>query len=143
LTPSHPSQPPTAADIQLAVVAVLRAYGKPLWERHARLAAGCCVEPFWLLPLLTDNEMDWWVLCCRGLGVRQTQWLFTHTDEWCKALWGLQQRGELIEHTVQLEWTLGEAAAGVDTTGWPDDRAAFVLQVLGRAGFDLTNEVML
>ena len=54
------------------------------------------------------------------------------TQEWGTALTGLRGRGKLIENLQMNTWSLGAGTDALDTSGWPEGRAGFVVNVLRR-----------
>ena len=54
------------------------------------------------------------------------------SQEWGAALSGLRGRGRLVENLDQNTWALGVGTDAIDTTGWPEGRAGFVVNALRR-----------
>jgi hypothetical protein len=54
------------------------------------------------------------------------------TQEWGAALSGLRGRERVFEDLQQNMWALGTGTEAIDTRGWPEGRAGFVVNVLRR-----------
>lgn len=122
-----------AGEVAAALAAVLRGYEQPADRRQARLAALLCLEPQLLVPMLETAQRKAWT---RAVGSEAKRRLDTVMDEtanhWGTAVTGLRSRGRLIEDLQSATWGAGTGLDGIDTRGWPDGRASFVLHVLGR-----------
>ncbi|MDC0743215.1 Eco57I restriction-modification methylase domain-containing protein [Polyangium mundeleinium] len=120
-------------EIQAAILAVLKAHGAPLDRRLARLAALLCLEPHLLVSQLDKAERDSWA---RVVGADAKKAANASVDgttqEWGAALSGLRARGRLTENLQQNTWAIGTSTDAIDTSGWADGRAGFVVNVLRR-----------
>jgi hypothetical protein len=116
-----------------ALAAVLKMYGQPEDRRQTRLATLLCLEAQLLLPILEVSERREWT---RAVGTEATRDLTSSIDEttqhWGAAVSALRLRGRLIEDPQGSTWAPGTGLDGIDTRGWPDGRAAFIVHVLGR-----------
>jgi hypothetical protein len=132
---NHWARPHTLerGEIQASILAVLKAYGAPLDRRQARLAALLCLEPHLLAPQLDKAEKAHWA---RVVGTdaekAATASIDATTQEWGAALTGLRGRERLIENLQQNTWASGTGIDAIDTRGWADGRAGFVVNVLRR-----------
>lgn len=120
-------------DVTAAILAVLKAHGGPMDRQQARLGALLCLEPHLLAPQLEKTEKAHWV---RVVGAEAKKAVSTSIDsttqEWGTALTGLRGRGKLIENLQMNTWSLGAGTDALDTSGWPEGRAGFVVNVLRR-----------
>lgn len=120
-------------EIQAVIVAVLKASGVPMNRGQARLAALLCLEPHLLTAMLDTTEQTEWVRVVGGDAKRFASALLNATTlEWGPALTGLRGRGRVIEDLKQDTWTLGTGLDAIDTSGWPEGRAGFVVNVMRR-----------
>jgi hypothetical protein len=120
-------------EIQAAILAVLKVYGEPVDRRQARLGALLCLEPHLLVPHLDKIEHANWARVV-GDDARKAANAPVDgtTQEWGAALSGLRARGRLNEDLQRSTWAIGTGADAVDTSGWADGRAGFVVSVLRR-----------
>jgi len=120
-------------EIQAAILAVLKAYGAPMDRRQARLAALLCLEPHLLASHLDKTERaKWGPVVGSDAKKAANASIEGTTQEWGKALSGLRGRERLIEDLQQDTWALGTGIDAIDTSGWPDGRAGYVVNVLRR-----------
>jgi len=120
-------------EIQAALLAVLKAHGVPMDRRQARLAALLCLEPHLLVSQLDKTERADWA-CVVGDDAKKAVNASVDgtTQEWGAALSGLRARGRLTENLQQNTWAIGTGTDAIDTSGWADGRAGFVVNVLRR-----------
>jgi hypothetical protein len=120
-------------EIQSAILAVLKANGAPMDRRQARLAALLCLEPHLLAAMLDRTEKAQWTRVVGGDAKKAASTSFDATSqEWGAALTGLRGRERLLEDLQQNTWALGTGTEAIDTSGWPEGRAGFVVNVLRR-----------
>lgn len=120
-------------EIQAAILAVLKAHSTPMDRRQARLAALLCLEPHLLVSQLDKAERaNWGRVVGSDANKAANASIDGTTQEWGPALSGLRGRERLIEDLHQNTWTLGTGTDAIDTSGWPDGRAGFVVNVLRR-----------
>lgn len=102
-------------------------------RREARLATLLCLEPHLLVAHLDNSERANWA---RVVGAAARKAVNASVDgttqEWGAALSGLRARGRLTEDLQQNTWALGSGTDAIDTRGWADGRAGFVVNVLRR-----------
>lgn len=122
------------------LVAVLKAWGSPIPQMQARLAAVLCLQPRQMTAVLPAEQAAQWQ---RLLGPvadplpTQVARLQPATDgAWRKALLGMRARGDLVEEGSgpQAAWALGPGAAQIQTAGWPEGRAGWVVAYLRAHG---------
>ncbi len=120
-------------EIQATLIAVLKVNGAPMDRRQARLASLLCLEPHLLAPMLSKTEKAQWARVVGSDAKRAASASIDATSkEWGPAVTGLRGRERLLEDLQQSTWTLGTATDAIDTNGWPEGRANFVVNVLRR-----------
>lgn len=120
-------------EIQAAILAVVKANGAPMPRLEARLAALLCLEPQLLMSLLDKIERAQWARVVGGDAEKAGNVsIDATTQHWGAALTGLRGRERLLEDLQQNTWALGIGTNAVDTSGWPEGRAGFVVNVLRR-----------
>lgn len=123
-------------EAQAALLAVLKAHRAPMCRGEAKYATMLCLEPHLLVTpdLLDQAETAEWV---RVVGDEAKTTSGALIDGSAQALGaslsGLRGRGRLVEDLEWGTWALGAGTSAVDTSGWPDGRARFVVAVLQRA----------
>lgn len=134
---------PEAVDehaVTAMLVAVLKAWGSPMQQMQARLAAVLCLQPRQMTAALpTEQAAQWQRLVGPTADPLPTQVarLQPATDSaWRKALLGMRARGDLVEEGSgpQTTWALGPGAAQMETAGWPQGRAGWVVAYLRAQG---------
>jgi hypothetical protein len=146
---TRPGQP-QPGDIGAVLTALLKALDGPKPIRNVRLAAVLVLEPRLLIPLLPKVEASEW----RRLVGSEADPLPGNVAAFAtriNAAWGAVVRnhrgnGRLIEDLGSNTWTSGSGLEAVDTRGWPDGRAGFVLDTLknihlGTAATSLPSEI--
>ena len=141
---------PQPGDIGAVLTALLKALDGPKPIRNVRLAAALVLEPRLLVPLLPKVEASEW----RRLVGSEADPLPGNVAAFAtriNASWGAVVRnhrgnGRLIEDLGSNTWTPGSGLEAVDTRGWPDGRAGFVLDALknidiGTAATSLPSEI--
>ena len=120
-------------EISAAILAVLKVNGAPMERREARLASLLCLEPHLLVSMLDKTEKTHWA---RVVGADANKASNASLDatlqEWGAALGGLRGRNRLREELRHNTWALGTGTDAIDTSGWPELRAGFVVNVLRR-----------
>src|SRR5262249_44983404 len=123
-----------AGEAGAALAAVLKVCGRPVDRRDVRLASLLCLEPQLLTPMLDAPDRKAWK---RAVGADARLPLDTTIDStaqaWGTAIQGFQARGRLVEDLNLGTWGPGTDLDKIETVGWPDLRAAFVVHVLSRA----------
>lgn len=124
------------------LVAVLRAWGQPIPQAQARLAAVLCQQPRLFTAILpADQAAHWRRLVGAAADALPTQVAIFQpatNNHWRKALAGMRARGDLVESgTGSLgTWALGAGAEHIETAGWPEGRAGWVVAYLRAHGVD-------
>ena len=122
------------------LVAVLQAWGGPMPQMQARLAAVLCLQPRQMTAVLpAEQAAQWQRLVGPVVDPLPTQVarLQPATDSaWRKALLGMRARGDLVEEGSgpQATWALGPGAGQMETAGWPEGRAGWVVAYLRAHG---------
>lgn len=115
------------------LTAVLRAWGEPMPEREARLAALLCQQPRLFTAVLPAAEATQWTRLVgdevRPLPAQVLSFQPAINSHWGRAIKGMRARGDLVEADIDngITWALGAGAASIETAGWPDGRARFVV----------------
>ncbi|MFZ2852642.1 MAG: restriction endonuclease subunit S [Rhodocyclaceae bacterium] len=134
---------PADPDGQAAAVwltAVLRAWGESMPEREARLASLLCQQPRLFTVVLPAAQAAQWSRLigdeARPLPAQVLRFQPAINSHWGRAIKGMRARGDLVEtgRDNDIIWTLGPDAAGIETAGWPDGRAGFVVAYLRAHG---------
>lgn len=126
----------------VGIVAVLRAWGKPVPEREARLAVLFCLQPRLFTAVLPTAEAKQWSRLigeeAMPLPAQVLSFQPAINSYWGRALKGMRARGDLVEVGTgnDITWALGAGATSVETAGWPDGRAGFVVAYLRAHGTD-------
>ena len=125
------------------LTAVLKAWGQPMPQEQARLAALLCLQPrLFTAALPADHAKQWRRLvgqAAEPLPAQVASLQPALNTPWRRALAGMRGRGDLLEsgQGTLAAWSLGPEASHVDTSGWPDGRAAFTLAYLQTQGVDV------
>ena len=121
----------------VVLAAVLTAVGGPEPTHRVRLAAVLAGAPWLLTPSLpASEEAEWRRLIGRDAeplppGVSR---LPPPAYAWGAAVRQLRGSGDLLEDLDAKTWAPGPGLESIDTAGWPDGRAGFVLEVLRERG---------
>lgn len=124
------------------LIAVLKAWGEPTPQDQVRLAAMLCLQPRLFTAALPAHDAAPW----RRLVGAEADPLPASVAAlqpavnapWRRALAGLRARGDLVASGSgpQDTWGLGPGADRVDTAGWPDGRAVWVVAYLRAHGVE-------
>ena len=133
---AQPDEHTTAA----LLIAVLKAWGQPMPQDQARLAAMLCLQPRLFTAALPARDASLW----RRLVGPEAEPLPASVAGlqpavnalWRRALAGLRARGDMVASGSgpQDTWALGPGADRVDTASWPDGRAGWVVAYLRAHG---------
>lgn len=130
-------------DAGAALAAILKAIDGPRSAREIRLAAALALEPRLAVPLLPAPTASQWRRLVGAeadpLPSNVTGFVARTNAAWGTAVRNLRGNGRLIEDPTTGTWAPGTGLEAIDTTGWPDGRAGFVLHAL--SGIDLTSAV--
>jgi hypothetical protein len=129
-------------DAGAALTAILKAIAGPTPSRTIRLAAAMMLEPHLLTSLLPDARAREW----RRLVGRESEprtgnvvGFAARTNQgWGTAVSNHRGNGRLIEDLSAGTWAPGPGLDAVDTAGWPDGRAGFVLEALAALDLNAT-----
>lgn len=122
------------------LIAVLRAWGGPMPEREARLAALLCQQPRLFTAVLPAAQATQWSRLvgdeARPLPTQVARFLPAINSHWGRAIKGMRARGDLVEASLgdDITWALGPGTASIETASWPDGRAGFVVAHLRAHG---------
>jgi type I restriction enzyme, S subunit len=141
--PSGAWAAPADPDGQAAMVwltAVLRAWGEPMPEREARLAVMLCQQPRLFAAVLPAAQaIQWFRLVgdeARPLPTQVLSFRPAINGHWARAIKSMRARDDLVETGLgdDITWALGSSVASIETAGWPDGRAGFVVAYLRAHG---------
>lgn len=125
---------PQPGDTGAALTAILKAMDGPTPIRDVRLAAALVLEPRLLTPLLPDDRAAQWRRLVGSeadpLAANVTAFATRIHTAWGAAVRNHRGNGRLIEDSKKGTWAPGPGLEAIETTGWPDGRAAFVLEAL-------------
>ena len=122
------------------LVAVLKTWCSPMPQMQARLAAVLCLQPRQMTAALPAEQAAPWQRLVGSTAdplPTQVARLQPATDSaWRKALVGMRARGDLVEEGSgpQATWALGPGAGQIETAGWPEGRAGWVVAHLRAHG---------
>jgi hypothetical protein len=128
-----------AAEIGVVLAALLKAFGRPTPVDHVRLAAVLALHPALALASVKGKEAAEW----RRLVGEEAEPLppgvaviASRTDrEWGEAVRHLRGTRLLVEDARAQTWAPGAGlAAAIDTDGWADGRARWVVEMIERRG---------
>lgn len=130
---------PEAVDehaVTAMLVAVLKAWGGPMPQMQARLAAVLCLQPRQMTAVLPPEQATQWQRlvgpAADPLPAQVVRLQPANDGAWRKALLGMRARGDLVEEGSgpQAAWALGSGAGQIETAGWPAGRAGCVVAYL-------------
>ena len=131
-------------DTAAALAAILKALDGPTSARTVRIAAVMMLEPRLLTPLLSDPlAQEWRRLAgqeAEPLQGNVTGFIQRINPVWGAALSNHRGNGRLLEDFAAGTWAPGTGLEVFETSGWPDGRAAFVLEALATLKLDQTVE---
>lgn len=117
-----------------ALAAVLKACERPTPIRDLRLTALLAMKPSLLTPSLTAPQAALWR---RLVGPEAESMLpgvaesdSAENQAWGQAVRQLRGTGHLIEDASSQTWAPGNGLDAIDTSGWPEGRVQFVMDVL-------------
>lgn len=137
---------PEAVDehaVTAMLVAVLKAWGGPMPQTQARLAAVLCLQPRQMAAVLpAEQATHWQRLVGPAADPLPTQVVRLQPAidiAWRTALLGMRARGDLVEagSGPQATWALGRGAGQIETAGWPEGRAGWVVAYLRAHGVEV------
>ncbi len=118
------------------LAALLKAIEAPTPIRQLRIAAILALEPRLLVPQLEkEKSTEWQRLIgdeAKPLPKSAVQFVPPADETWGATLRGLRARGTLIEEANT--WAPGTGLDKIETAGWPNGRAQFVLAFLQSQG---------
>lgn len=131
---ARPAQP-QLGDTGAALAAILKAMDGPRPIRDVRLAAALMLEPRLLIPLLPDDKASEWHRLVGSeadpLQGNVAAFAARINAAWGSAVQNHRGNGRLIENLQSGTWAPGAGLEAIETGGWPDGRAGFVLETLG------------
>ena len=126
------------ADQELAALAaIVKAAGGPTAIRTIRLAQCLAMEPSLLTVILKSEESTIWSrLVGDEARAKVSNDVAAPNTAWGKAVTQLRGTGSLKEDIAAQTWAPGPGLDALYTAGWPDGRAAFILDVLSRRNIE-------
>jgi hypothetical protein len=124
------------------LTAVLKAWGQPMPQNAARLATLLCLQPRLLTAALpAEHAAQWRRLVGDAAAPLPSQVVTLQpalNTPWRNATSKMRARGDLVESGsgAQSTWALGPDATRVDTAGWPEGRAGWVVHYLKTHGVE-------
>lgn len=124
------------------LTAVLKVWNKPMPQDTARLATLLCLQPRLLTAALPADQAAPWRRLVGDAATPLPAQVVTlqpaFNTPWRNAISKMRARGDLVDSGSgpQGTWTLGPDAARVDTAGWPDGRAGWVVHYLQTHGVE-------
>lgn len=119
------------------LVALLKSLSGPTPSRQLRLAAVLALEPRLLHTHLDRAQSAEWKRLigdeAEPLPQGAVTFVAPQDQHWGAALRGLRTSGALIEDLKAGTWAPGKGLDKIETDGWPDGRAGFVLDILRKA----------
>ena len=113
------------------LAAVLKAFGRAAPIDNVRAAARYCLDPKSLMPLLSRKERLAW---CSIVGTEVLSTRPFNAPAWQRAVTGFRGRGRMVEDLENDTWAPATSLDAIDTSGWADCRARFVVRVMARGG---------
>ncbi|MDX0177645.1 Eco57I restriction-modification methylase domain-containing protein [Sinorhizobium meliloti] len=133
-------QQSNAGDTGAILAAVLKAMDGPRSIRDVRLAAAFVMEPRLLVPLLRPAKAAEWSRLVGGeadpLAGNVATFVARNNTAWSGVLRNHRGNGRLVEDLKLGTWAPGPGLHAIDTSGWPDGRAGFVLGALEGINLD-------
>lgn len=133
---------PQGQSTTVCLTAVLRAWGQPMQERAARLAALLCQQPHLFSAVLPAAQARQWSRLvgddAKPLPANVPRIQSATNSHWGQAVNRMRARGDLIEASrgADVTWALGSGTETIDTSGWPDGRAGFIVAHLRAHGIE-------
>jgi hypothetical protein len=116
------------------LVALLKAAGGPLPNRQLRLAGILGLEPRLLHSYLDAAQSKEWTRLigedAKELPAGTAQFVPPTDQHWGAVVRSLRTSGALVEDLSAGTWGPGSSLSKIETDGWPDGRARFVLDVV-------------
>ncbi|MDP9049697.1 MAG: N-6 DNA methylase [Acidobacteriota bacterium] len=132
--------------IQAQLAAILKALPGPTSMVKGRLAALYALQPRYLTHRLSGPQRSTWrrlvgTAAEVASGTNTVAFVPTMNANWRDAYTQLRGIHALVEDNNTQTWTAGAAVHEYETRGWPDGRAAFVLQAIEALGTDIDQAI--
>lgn len=137
-----PADPEGLAAVVL-LTAVLKAWGTSMPQMQARLATLLCQQPRLFTAVLPADQAAQWRrlvgVAADPLPAQVSSFQPPTNNHWRRALVGMRARGDLIESAIGLQetWALGPGTVHIETAGWPEGRAGWVVAYLRAHGVEV------
>jgi hypothetical protein len=132
--------------VQAQLAAILKALPGPTPTEKVRLAALYALQPRYLTPRLSGNQRSTWRRLVGAAaeiasGTNTVAFIPTMNANWRDAYTQLRGMHALVEDSNTQTWAPGTSVNEYETRGWPDGRAAFVLQAVEAMGIEIDQAV--
>lgn len=132
--------------IQAQLAAILKALPGPTAMVKVRLAALYALQPRYLTYRLPGPQRSTWrrlvgTAAEVASGTNTVAFVPTMNANWRDAYTQLRGMQALVEDNNTQTWTAGAAIHEYETRGWPDGRAAFVLQAIEALGTEIDQAI--
>jgi hypothetical protein len=128
------SAQPHPGNTGAALAAILKAMGGPRPIRDVRLAGALVLEPRLLSSVLAEDLASEWRRLVGAeadpLPGNVAPFATRINSAWGAAVGNHRGNGRLVEDLATGMWAPGSGLDAIDTMGWPDGRAQFVLKAL-------------
>lgn len=136
---ARPSQA-QPGDVGAVLTAVLKTLDRAVPIRDVRLATALILEPRLLVALLPADQATEWRRRvgpeAEPLANNIVAFATRNNAAWGVAVQNHRANGRLIENLQSGTWAPGAGLEAVYTAGWPDGRAAFVVEALRSINLD-------
>jgi Eco57I restriction-modification methylase len=132
--------------VQAQFAAILKVLPGPTPMAKVRLAALYALQPRYLTQRLSGAQRSTWrrlvgAAAEVGSETNTVNFVPTMNANWRGAYTQLRGMHALVEDNDARTWTPGTAVNEYETRGWPDGRAAFVLQAVEAMGLDIDQAI--
>jgi hypothetical protein len=132
--------------VQAQLAAIMKVLSGPTPMEKVRLAALYALQPRYLTPRLSGTQRSTWRRLVGAAaevasGTNTVAFIPTMNANWRDAYTQLRGMHALVEDNNAQTWAPGTAVNEYQTRGWPDGRAAFVLQAVEAMGTDIDQAI--
>jgi hypothetical protein len=132
--------------VQAQLAAILKVLPGPTPTEKVRLLAFYALQPRYLTQRLSGAQRSTWRRLVGpaaevASGTNTVAFIPTMNANWRDAYTQLRGMHALVEDNNTQTWAPGTAVNEYETRGWPDGRAAFVLQAVEAMGIDINQAI--
>jgi hypothetical protein len=132
--------------VQAQLAAILKVLPGPTPMEKVRLAALYALQPRYLTQRLSGTQRSTWrrlvgTAAEVASGTNTVAFIPTMNANWRDAYTQLRGMHALVEDSNTQTWAPGTSVNEYETRGWPDGRAAFVLQAVEAMGIDIDQAI--